>query len=354
MGQSFVVANDLAPPIAALQQSRGPRPLPLFLSLVADVATRDAALAQAALLGLRLYQEAKPVTAEIERPAIARVRGASLLDCGGSGRTILLVPSLINPPSILDLGPERSLAGALAQEHHVLLLDWGPSAERSGLDLAGHVEELLLPLLQLVGPSVLVGYCLGGTLSLLAAGRSDDVEAAVTLAAPWHFSAYPATARERLQTLWAASRETAGRLGALPMEVLQSAFWSLDPDRVVAKFARFGRYEEGSDDHRQFVLLEDWANGGEPLPCPAARELIEDLFGRDLSGNGVWRGGAAVACPQLHVTATGDRLVPASSAAPGPALACAAGHVGMVAGRNAPRLLHEPLLSWLEGLGRGR
>jgi polyhydroxyalkanoate synthase len=347
------VANDLAPPIAALQQSRGPRPLPLFLTLVAGVATRDAPLAQAALLGLRLYQEAAAVTHEVVRPVLGLVRGASLKDCGGSGRTVLLVPSLINPPSILDLGEERSLAKALARHNRVLLLDWGPSSERSELDLVGHVDELLMPLLPSAGPAVLVGYCLGGTLSLLAAARSRQVEAVATLAAPWQFSAYPATARERLQSLWAASRGAAEQLGALPMEVLQSAFWSLDPERIVAKFARFSQAEEGSNDYRQFVLLEDWANGGEPLPFPAARELIEDLFGRDLSGTGAWLKGETTTCPQLHVTATGDRLVPASSAPPGPSHACAAGHVGMVAGRRAPQLLHAPLLSWLEGLGRG-
>ena len=57
----------------------------------------------------------------------------------------------------------------------------------------------------------------------------------------------------------------------------------------------------------------------------------------------------------LHVTATADRIVPAASAAQvGAALACPAGHVGMIVGSSAPAKLHAPLNDWLEGLGMGR
>jgi polyhydroxyalkanoate synthase len=138
------------------------------------------------------------------------------------------------------------------------------------------------------------------------------------------------------------------------MEVLQSAFWSLDPDRLVAKFARFGALPEQAPERRRFVTLEDWANGGEPLPLPAARELVEDLFGNDLSGRRQWHGGAFPGCPMLHVTAAADRIVPAATAAPGHRLDCPSGHVGMIVGRAAPKLLHAPMLSWLEGLRQER
>ena len=68
------------------------------------------------------------------------------------------------------------------------------------------------------------------------------------------------------------------------MEVLQAAFWSLDPERTVRKFAEFGQLDAGSPQARRFVALEEWANEGEPLPHPAAKELVEDLFGKDLTG----------------------------------------------------------------------
>ena len=61
------------------------------------------------------------------------------------------------------------------------------------------------------------------------------------------------------------------------MEVLQSAFWSLDPERTVAKFAGFAELEPGSSKALRFVTLEDWANEGEALPFPAARQLLDGL-----------------------------------------------------------------------------
>ena len=79
--------------------------------------------------------------------------------------------------------------------------------------------------------------------------------------------------------MWRHSQAAAKGLGALPMEVLQAAFWSLDPERTVRKFAEFGRLDPGGAEARRFVELEEWANQGEPLPYPAAKELVEELFG---------------------------------------------------------------------------
>lgn len=321
----------------------------MFLALLADVAVHDPALAKAALLGLRRYQQADEMPARPARPVVGAVGGATLQHCGGEGPTLLLVPSPINPSDILDLDEDRSLARVLAIGYRVLLLDWGPAKERMALDLTGHVERIILPLMDHVGPVIAVGYCLGGTMALRAASWSSGVHAVATLASPWQFSAYPAEAREQIADMWAASRGAAEALGGLPMEVLQSAFWALDPRRIVEKFARFAAMEEGSAEARSFIMLEDWTNSGEPLPCPAARELVEDLFGRD-----AWRMVAWPSCPLLHFAASNDRIVPAATAAPGHTIACPTGHVGMIAGRKAPAHLHAPLLSWLEGLGRGR
>ena len=321
------------------------------MELVREVAAHDPHLAAKALGGLRAYQSAPRRTAPAAT-ANAGNGGAHLRECGGAGQPVVLVPSIINPPHVLDLDPATSLAAALRPAGRVLLLDWGPAAGRSQLDLAGHVRELLVPLLRrLPEPPLLVGYCLGGTLALAAAGTTA-VAGVATLAAPWRFSAYPAEARAGLAKLWQEARAPAQRFGALPMEVLQAAFWSLDPRRVVAKYARFADLEPGSDEALRFILLEDWANGGEPVPLPAADELLGGLFGRDLPGTGKWLNGLPN-CPTLHFTAGTDRIVPPETAAPGPTIACPAGHVGMVVGRGARRHLHGPLREWLAAQPRG-
>jgi polyhydroxyalkanoate synthase len=264
----------------------------------------------------------------------------------------VLVPSLINPPHILDLDSQVSLAGAVAQMgRRAILLDWGGAGARPGLSVAGHVEHLLLPLLQQLGePVALVGYCLGGTMTI-AAANLIACERVVTLACPWHFSNYPDPSRAALADMWRRATPAARSLGALPMEVLQAAFWALDPERTVRKFADFGRLDPASAQARRFVELEDWANQGEPLPYSAARELIEDLFGRDLPGLGQWRVGGramtdALDVPALNLTATRDRIAPAATAPSGNVEGIPSGHVGMIVG-SARGQLHARLESFL-------
>jgi polyhydroxyalkanoate synthase len=322
--------------------------LPLFLELLREVAKRDPELARGALAGLRAYEQAPRRERPAPKPEIARVRGATLRDYGGSGPAAILIPSLINPPRILDLDEQVSLTSAVARMgRRAILLDWGTADERRELSVSGHVGELLLPLLRNIsGPVALVGYCLGGTMAI-AAANFVEVERVATIAAPWHFANYPEASRMALQDMWRHSDATAQQLGALPMEVLQASFWSLDPQRTVRKFAEFGRLDPASADARRFVELEEWANEGEPLPYLAAKELIEDLFGRELPGSGEWLGSDTLSVPTLHLTAEQDRIAPAATAPSGERVAIPSGHVGMIVG-SARERLHEALKEFLK------
>jgi polyhydroxyalkanoate synthase len=320
--------------------------------LVRELSAREPELAAEALAGLRAYEHAPRRERPPGKPEIVRVRGACLRDHGGRGPPVVLVPSLINPPRILDLDEDVSLTGAIAQMgRQAILLDWGKADDRSELSVAGHIESLLLPLLREVGePVALIGYCLGGTMAI-AASNLIQIECVATLAAPWHFSRYPESSHRALQDMWRHSEAAAQMLGALPMEVLQAAFWSLDPERTVKKFAEFGRLDQGSDDARRFVELEEWANEGEPLPYSTAKELVEELFGEDLPGSGKWSVANravsdSVAVPALHLTAERDLIAPPRTAAFGDVVAIASGHVGMIVG-SARQQLHDELARFL-------
>jgi polyhydroxyalkanoate synthase len=109
--------------------------------------------------------------------------------------------------------------------------------------------------------------------------------------------------------------------------------------------------DPASADARRFVTLEDWANEGEPLPFPAARELMEDLFGDDLPGRGEWRIGGRIVthepdCPVLNISASNDRITPAATAPAGESVQIDSGHVGMIVG-SARSKLHEALSKFL-------
>ena len=321
--------------------------------MVRLVGERDSETARAALDGLAKYARAPRDRKRESKSIAAQVGPAVLSDHGGSGPPVILVPSLINPPDVLDLDEDVSLASAVAgMGRRSLLLDWGAARDRADLDIGGHVTKLLVPLLtKLNEPPALVGYCLGGTMAIAAANLAP-VDRVATIATPWRFSDYPEDSRRSLLELWRHARQAAASLKVLPMEVLQAAFWSLDPSLTVSKFAGFSRLDEQGAEARRFVVLEDWANEGEALPLPAARELIEDFFGSDLTGKGEWlirerRMTDAISVPLLNCTASKDRIAPAVSAPSGRREDIAAGHVGMVVG-SARRHLHEALRTFLD------
>lgn len=313
------------------------------------------------MAGLRAYQSAPRHPRLPPPPCAAREGRACLIDYGtGDGTPVVFVPSLINPPDVLDLMPGNSLLRWLADQPGLrpMLVDWGwPAPGERDLDIAGHVTTLLLPLLdRLPYPPVLVGYCLGGTMAI-AAATLRPVAGLALIATPWRFSGFPDAARRDLWDLWSASGAAADIAGLLPIEVMQSAFWRLDPARTIAKFERFAALDPDSAEARQFVVLEDWANGGAPLTYGAAREAFEGFFGDDLPGSGAWQiGGTAIdpatlGCPVLNIVSTSDRIVPsASAAAVGERRALAAGHVGMIVGGRARAQLWEPLAQWVSAV----
>jgi polyhydroxyalkanoate synthase len=347
---------DLASVDAAAQH--GPRPLPLFLDMVREQTEGDPVRRADVLRGLRAYQQAERRLREHDTPVAAQVGRVRLLDYGGQGPPAVFVPSLINPPFVLDLAEDRSLLRWLSgQGVRPLLVDWGePHPHREGEDIFAHASLLPRLLDQLGEPVHLIGYCLGGTMALAAAMAARLLSLAL-IAAPWRFSGFGAAARAEIGALWASARPTCAQLGLVPMEVLQSGFWRLDPARTVAKYEAFGRMDPASSEARSFVALEDWANAGAPLTYAAGRELFEDMIGEDVTGRGLWHGvdPGRLSIPTLEFVSRTDRIVPAASSAQLPdARMLGLGHVGMIVGGRAKTQLWEPLAAMLSQAQQNR
>ncbi len=246
-----------------------------------------------------------------------------------------------------------------AAGHDAYLVDWGtPGPADAMLGLDGHITRRLLPMLSaLPRPPILVGYCLGGTLALGAAALRD-FPAVATIAAPWHFDAFPTPDLDLIAGLWRGAAPMCERTGYVPMEILQSGFWAMDPARTIVKYAAFADVDPGSDAERAFLSVEDWANGGAPLTFAAGRDLFDRLYAANMTGNGEWRIGdtlvdpSSLTCPTLSIVSTSDRIVPAAA---GPHLReerrFSLGHVGMVVGGRAREMLWEPLSLWLSSHG---
>ena len=104
---------------------------PLFLELLRSETAGDPARMKAALAGLRRYQEAERPPPPPPMPALAQAHGATLRDYGGDGPPVLFVPSLINPPNVLDMG-DRSLLRWLAAGGAACCCSTGAGRARTG------------------------------------------------------------------------------------------------------------------------------------------------------------------------------------------------------------------------------
>ncbi len=321
----------------------------------------DPDLRARALAGLRAYQNAPRLPRAAMPDAIACDGRVMLRDYGGDGRPVVVIPSLINPPFVLDLSPDNSLLRWLSgQGVRVLLVDWGaPTPADRAMDLGDHAQAAARLCATLDEAPLLVGYCLGGTIALATAAFTP-VGGVALIATPWHFGGFGEAAAAGIADLWIVAQPTAEHLGLVPMELLQAMFWQLDPARTVAKFAGFADLDPAGPAAQAFLALEDWANAGAPIPYAAGREMFDDLFDADLPGSGRWQVAGRTVSPALPVpmvefVAADDRIVPAASA---PGLAdqriVPAGHVGMVVGRRGRRMLWEPLARWLSDVPHTR
>ncbi len=310
-------------------------------------------------------------------PVIWRQGAARLFDYGATtnkakaakdGKPLLVVPSLINRSYILDLLPGLSLMRDLAgRGFRPLLLDWDWPGDREieyGLDdyIGGVLEDALAAVNTISGrkPAV-IGYCMGGNLALaLAQRRPDDISSLVLMATPWDFHTGDGTERVGIKAMRPGLEALLGALGFLPVDVLQSLFVGLDPYLPVHKFRRFARLDKRSRRARHFLALEDWLNDGVPLAASVARQCLFDWYLANTTANETWtvRGrvvrAGEVAAPTLVIIPARDYIVPPASARPlaeaipnAESWTLAAGHIGMVAGSRAPKMLYEPLARWL-------
>ena len=306
-------------------------------------------------------------TSQIMVPhAVTRQQGQSV------GRALLLIPSLVNKATILDLIPERSfLRWMCAQGIDTYLFDWGSlSTCEESVDMDYLIRHRLIPAIEHLSDSTgapidLLGYCMGGTLSLAASMFcAERINKIVLLAAPWDFHAgHPVLSRHVRS--WAPSvLPVIQQKGFLPAEWTQALFASLDAQDVVQKFCRFSSMPQRSEKAKLFVAVEDWLNDGCDLPGDVARHCIQEWFSKNAPAKGQWIvNGRCVDIGSIEkdvlvVASDRDRLVPYESAV----IVCdflpagraqilkkSHGHVGAIAGSNSVSSVWKPIRNWLLG-----
>lgn len=378
---SLAGADDAqAAALAALLDDPDRRPV-LATAVEAEARRRFDAF----LRGVQAYRAHPYHRAVIDPPVVWRrgttrlrdYRGTAAPAARGEGRgaAVLVVPSLVNRGYVLDLTTRRSFMRYLARRgFRPFLVDWdAPGPEERAFSMGDYLQQRLSPLVDAVREMTgedkicVIGYCMGGTLSLpLAQRRPDAVGALVTLAAPWDFHAGLDRSQKVMAGLGEAMAGVIDMHGVLPVDMLQALFASLDPDMIPRKFRAFSAMRMGSAKARDFVAMEDWLNDGVPLAGPVARESLFGWYADNAPGRLRWTidgeivDPADIAARVLVLVPSRDRIVPPESAL-GLARACPKaqaervplGHIGMMTARRAGTLVHGPLARWLGRAARG-
>ncbi|MDF1562099.1 MAG: alpha/beta fold hydrolase [Deltaproteobacteria bacterium] len=275
---------------------------------------------------------------------------------------VLITPSVINRPYILDLVDGNSVVQDLLDAGYaVYLIDWGApgeAEEAAGFDT--YVYERLRTFAEAACADAgaeklhLFAQCLGGTMgAMLAAVDDSHLASLVLLTAPLGFE------DDGLLSAWSRApffdaESFAELFGHVPNWITQPSFMTLRPLGQPAKLLRL--YQNlGSERFLDFFrALETWVNDNVPLPKAFFVDLITQLYRENalLEGGLVLGGKAvrleAVRVPVLTIAASEDHIVPLSSALVGherfssedkKAVTLQGGHIGIVVGGRVRREL---------------
>jgi polyhydroxyalkanoate synthase len=275
-------------------------------------------------------------------------------------RPLLIVPSLVNRPWIMDLLPGESFVeGMLARGFDVFIIEWGdPNAGQRSLDLEHYLKVYLHRAVRRIRRKTgskkvdLAGYCLGGTLALLYSmlDGGEQVGRLVTMVAPVAFQ------DEGLLSWWAHKdhfdvEKIVEAHGNVPADFFSSSFPWLVPTAKLRNLRTMYEKHHDQEFMLSFLALDAWLADQLDFPGRVYRDLIVHGYQEDcLVTRGEWplRSCTArladLATPTLALAAGYDHVAPGSSCTELSALApkgvCEAeelptGHLGIALGKTA-------------------
>lgn len=288
---------------------------------------------------------------------------------------VLLVMATTNRGYIFDMIPGQSLVEFLLDRgYDVFMVDWeAPRPEDRHLTLANYVLDFVggsvERVRQVTGePDVSVlGYCMGGVLSLLWAGVQGGAQGSD---GPKNLAVFTTPVNFKAMTLFAAYSDRAhfdvdhlvDTLGQAPADMLMASFEMLRPGQRVAGNLRLADNLWNDEFVKAHRMFDRWSSDMLPLAGEYFRETTKRLVQENalmegtmtVAGRKVDLG--AIACPFLHATAEHDHIVTTDASAPlidlvgspdKEQVVLKGGHVSLIGGPNAVKRLWPKLDSWL-------
>jgi polyhydroxyalkanoate synthase len=245
---------------------------------------------------------------------------------------ILIVYALINRPYILDLQPDRSVVRRLLEAgFDVYLIDWGePSSLDESLTLDDYVNRYIDNCVDVVAEEAgldsinLLGYCMGGTMSVMyAALHPEKVRNLGLMAAGLCFAGTGGLLEEWGDDEYYSPRDVTDAFGNVPAEFLDIGFQLMDPvNNYVSKYATLYDNLDDEDFVENFARMERWLSDGIDLAGTTYVEFLEEVYQQNqLYENELELGGKHVdldeiTMPVLQVIGEYDHLIPPEASRP--------------------------------------
>jgi len=285
---------------------------------------------------------------------------------------LLFVMATTNRGYIVDLCPGQSFVEFLLKAgYDVFLIDWtAPRPEEKNLCLDDYVLDFIPECIRRVQIETgqedvsLVGYCMGGVLSLIYAALNPDhpLKNLICFATPvdWrHMELFQQWSDRRYFDL----DRLVDSLGNIPGEFFYTSFDMLRPASRAA--SQIQLWEKMWDDPyvKSFRMFDKWSTEVLPLAGEYFRQTTKELMWDNKlhTGKLVIKGRPAdiknITIPVFHAVAEHDHIVPYAAAQPLVAnvgsvdkeeVMLKGGHVSLIAGPNAAKRLWPKLDSWLQ------
>ncbi|MFD1810724.1 alpha/beta fold hydrolase [Rhodococcus gannanensis] len=289
-------------------------------------------------------------------------------------RPVLLVPPLAVPTSCYDLRPGQSLAAEmLGRGYTPYLLDYGTmTAADRDLGFESWFDDIVPDAIRYVsdlhggGAVDLVGWSLGGTISLLTAAAHADlpIRSVTAIGTPIDYTRIPVISPLRVIGRYTTERPLTAVtriLGGLPAPVVQASYRVTAPHRELLKPWFVARNLTNTESLARMEAIDRFMAEMPGYPARLFHQMCSRLIlGNDLAAGRFHLGGrvvelAEIAVPVLAVGGTTDVIAPAAAVEPVTGIltgsprvrfeAVPGSHLGLVAGPQAHAttwaILHE-------------
>ncbi len=231
------------------------------------------------------------------------------------------MPSIFNSPEILFINKRQNFVHYLRRFTSIYLMDW-QEINLSNYNLTNYIVEIISAVKYLFHKYNcridLIGHCIGGTISLIAASVNNEILNSITLLnSPWDFSylQFQRAAHKQLNL-----DETINNLTQVPKIYQQILFFLLNPQYFQDKIVKFFEIcNQGKKETELFFRIENWLLSGHSLTKSTYIQLTKQLIDENIFHNKLNKNDKhldSLELPVCIVIAEKDNIAPPSSTLP--------------------------------------